>query len=81
MYCGKLKNKVVRQPECGTNTPYLIDFIKFTLSPQYVNLDEIRTLFVEKGLSPSQIAEKLMVSKSVIKSRLHEMGSDDYFIN
>jgi len=65
---------VAQEPEYGTNTPYIIDFIKFTLSPQYVNLDEIRTLLVEKGFSPSQIAEKLMVSKSVIKSRLHEMG-------
>ncbi len=70
---------MVRQSECGTNTPYIIDFVKLTLSPQYVNLDEIRTLFVEKGFSSSQIAEKLMVSKSVIKSRLHEMGLSHSF--
>ena len=44
----------MHQPECGKNTPYVIDFIKITLSAKLLNPEEIRFQYVEKGLSIPQ---------------------------
>lgn len=62
------------QPECGTNTPYLIDFIKITLSAKLANPQEIRSLYVDQGFSAGQIANKLRISKSVVLARLKDLG-------
>ncbi|MBK9322018.1 MAG: hypothetical protein IPM97_03500 [Bdellovibrionaceae bacterium] len=68
---------MVHQPECGKNTPYVIDFIKITLSAKLLNPEEIRVQYVEKGLSIPQIAKLFHVSKSMIRVRLHAMGIRD----
>ncbi len=68
---------MVDQPEYGKNTPYLIDFIQVTLSPKLANNDEIRKLYVEKGLSASQIASQMRVAKSFVLARLHGLGIRD----
>ena len=68
---------MVHQPECGTNTPYLIDFIKINLSARLLNSEEIRSLYEKNGLSTTQIAKNLNVSKTVIRTRLREMGVKD----
>lgn len=65
---------MVHQPECGKNTPYVIDFIKITLSAKLLNPEEIRIQYVEKGLSIPQIAKLFHVSKSMVRVRLHAMG-------
>jgi hypothetical protein len=68
---------MVEQPEYGTNTPYLIDFIKVTLSPKLASNEEIRKLYVEMGLSASQIASQLRVAKSFVLARLRGLGIRD----
>lgn len=68
---------MVHQPECGKNTPYVVDFIKITLSAKLLNPEEIRVQYVEKGLSVPQIAKLFQVSKSMIRVRLHAMGIRD----
>lgn len=65
---------MVDQPELGTNTPYLIDFLKFTLSPKFLDFNEIRALYLEKGLSMAQIAREYEVAKSVIVGLLNRGG-------
>jgi hypothetical protein len=67
----------VHQPECGKNTPYVIDFIKIMLSAKLLNPEEIRFQYVEKGLSVPQIAKLFQVSKSMIRVRLHSLGIRD----
>lgn len=62
------------QPECWTNTPYLIDFIKICLAPKLASTEEIRHLCVDKGQSAAQIATKLRVSKSFVFARLLSVG-------
>jgi hypothetical protein len=70
---------MVDQPEHGTNTPYLVDFIKICLSPKLASPEEIRVLYEEKGLSAAQIARRLRISKAMVLARLHDLGirSDD----
>lgn len=65
---------MVDQPEYGTNTPYLVDFIKITLSAKLLDVEEIRSLYLEKGLSMAQIARQCGIAKSVIVSRLAMLG-------
>lgn len=64
----------MRQPEYGTNKPYLIDSIHLCLSPKYIKNEEIRKLYLNQGLSTNQIASHFGVSRTVITSRLHELG-------
>jgi hypothetical protein len=61
------------QPEYGTNTSYVVDFIEISFKVSSLNSGEIRFLFFEKGLSAAQIARKFGVSKSAIIRRLHQM--------
>lgn len=65
---------LVDQPEYGTNTSYLVDFIKVTLLPKLLNFNEIRVLYLEKGLSTAQIAREYDVAKSVIVGLLNRAG-------
>lgn len=65
---------MVDQPEYGTNTSYLVDFIQITLSAKLLNVDQIREFYVKKGQSAVQIARHFGVAKSVILARLHGMG-------
>lgn len=62
------------QPECGANTPYLIDFIKICLAPKLASTEEIRHLHVVNGQSAAQLAKHLRVAKSFILARLHSVG-------
>lgn len=66
--------KLVEQPEYGTNTSYLVDFIKIMFSAKHLNLEEIRDFYLNRGLSAAQIARHFEVAKSVILSRLHDLG-------
>ncbi len=68
---------MVEQPEYGTNTPYLIDFIPICLSAKLANPEEIRSLYIDGGLSAAQIAKQLRVSKAFILARLHHLGVRD----
>ena len=62
------------QPEYGTNTSYLTDFVEICLSAKFASPEEIRTLYVEKGFSSAQIAAKFHISKSVVLDRLKAQG-------
>lgn len=65
---------MVEQPEYGTNTCYLVDFIKITLLPKLLNFNEIRSLYLDQGLSAAQIARECDVAKSVIVGLLNRGG-------
>jgi len=65
---------MVDQPELGTNTSYLIDFIPITLSAKLLNNEEICKLYTEKSQSAAQIAHHFGVAKSVVLARLHAAG-------
>jgi len=65
---------LVDQPEYGTNTSYLVDFIRITLSAKLLNIDEIHDLYLKRGQSAAQIARHFGVAKSVILKRLHGLG-------
>ncbi|MBX3034911.1 MAG: recombinase family protein [Bdellovibrionaceae bacterium] len=65
---------MVEQPEIGTNTPYLVDFVKITLLPKLLNFNEIRSLYLDNGLSAAQIARECDVAKSVIVGLLNRGG-------
>lgn len=60
---------MVDQPESGTNTSYLIDFLEITFSAKLLDVEKIREFYVA-GQSYAQIARKFGVAKSVIISRL-----------
>ena len=62
------------QPEYGTNTSYLVDFLQITLSAKLLNSEQIREFYVQKGQSAAQIARHFGVAKSVILARLHGLG-------
>ena len=64
----------MQEPEYGTNTPYYIDFIQICLAVKFINNEEVRELYQERGLSASQLASRFKVSRAVIFSRLQEMG-------
>jgi len=57
---------LVDQAEYGANDIYLPDFIEIAFRKYTLNPAKIRQLYLEEGLSASQIAEKLEVSKSVV---------------
>lgn len=65
---------MVEQPEYGTNTCYLVDFIKITLLPKLLNFNEIRSLYLDRGLSAAHIASEYEVAYSVIVGLLHRGG-------
>lgn len=62
------------QPEYGKNTSYLTDFIQISYYAKLINLDQIRELYLNDGLSAAQIARQLGVAKSSILARLHSLG-------
>ena len=65
---------MVEQAECGTNTSYLVDFLKITLLPKLLDFNEIRSLYLDKSLSAAQIAKEFEVAKSVIVGILNRGG-------
>jgi len=71
---GFADSKLVDQPEYGKNTTYLVDFIRITFATKLLNVEEIRRLYTAEGLSTYQIARRFRVAKSVIVSRLHDVG-------
>jgi hypothetical protein len=66
--------KVARQPEYGTNRPYLIDFIEIHISAKLLNSEEVRDLYLKHRLSCAQIGQRFGVSRRVIAARLRDMG-------
>ncbi len=62
------------QPEYGTNTCYLSDFIEICLCLKLLNTAKIRDLYVREGKSPAQIAAHFGVSRSTITARLNAQG-------
>ena len=65
---------MVDQPEYGTNTSYLTDFIQITLFAKLLDNEQIRGFYVQKGFSAAQIARHFGVAKSVVLARLNDMG-------
>jgi transposase len=65
---------LVDQPEYGTNTSYLFDFLELTLSAKLLNVEQIGHLYIQKGYSAAQIAKQFGVAKSSILARLHGLG-------
>ena len=68
---------MVQQPEYGKNQAYYIDFIQICLAVKFINNDEIRELYQEKGLTINQIASRFKVSRTVIQCRLREMRTKE----
>lgn len=66
----------MQQPEYGTNCSYYVDFIELCLDIKLLNSEEIGKLYVEKKLSINQIASRYRVSRTVIRSRLRDLGID-----
>jgi hypothetical protein len=66
--------RLVDQPGIRTRLPYLIDFIQITPLTKQSRNDKIKHLYVEKGLSSNQIAEKLGVSKTSVIQGMHGVG-------
>jgi hypothetical protein len=65
---------LARQSEYGSNDPYLIDFFPICISVKLLNCDEIRDLYEKAGLTTVQIARTFGVARTVIASRLRNMG-------
>ena len=65
---------MVDQPEYGTNTNYVRDFIEIRFKPQLVNYQEIRNLFEIERLSVKQIAMKLGVAKTFVLKHLKRLN-------
>lgn len=65
---------MVEHSECGTNTPLLFDFIKFSPKPYSVNPQNLKELYLNQGLSNNQIAAQLEVSKATVLDRLNDLG-------
>lgn len=61
-----MEQKLVDLSVHGTNTSYLLDFIRICFKPQLLNSAEIRHFYLKEGLSASQIASHYGVSKTVI---------------
>lgn len=57
---------LVDQAGYGTNTSYLVDFIKICFKPKLLNPAEIKRFYLNEELSAAQIAAHYGVSKSVI---------------
>lgn len=64
----------MRQPEYGTNTPYLCDFIEICLCTQLLNSAKIRDLHQLEGKSKAQIAAQFGVSRSTVTSHLRSQS-------
>jgi IS30 family transposase len=62
---------LVDQPEYGTNRPYFVDNIDLRLKQKLPKFDQIRVLYLEKGVAAAKIAEKFGVSKSTVLKALH----------
>lgn len=69
--------KLARYPEFGKSSPYYVDFIQIFLAVKFINNDEIRVLYQEKGQTTNQIASRFKVSRSVIICRLRELGINE----
>ncbi len=65
---------MVDQPGRGKNTSYLVDFIPNSYQSKLPKLEEIRRLFVDRGLSAAQIATEHGVSKSSVIETLNRNG-------
>lgn len=59
---------------CWTNPLYLHDIIKCIVIPKQVDIEQIREMYVEKGLLARQIASQLGVSKAFVLGQLHTLG-------
>lgn len=57
-----------------THLPQVTDLLEFVALPKAVDPAFIRHLYLEKGLTTSQIAERVGLSKAAILARLHQMG-------
>ncbi len=66
----------LREPEIGTNRPYLIDSIKISITPKLIGASEIKALYLQNGLSAAQIAEKYGVSKSFVFAVIQQLGAN-----
>lgn len=64
----------MHQPEYGTNHTYIVDIINFSIQPTKAKTEEIREVYLQKGLSAVQIAAKLDVSASFVNERLRTTG-------
>ena len=65
---------MVERSRHWTNLPQVSDFLNFVSIPKAVNPALIREFYLEKGLTASQIAEQVGLSKPAVLARLHQMG-------
>lgn len=56
------------------NQQQVSDFIRFVAIPKAVDPTKIKQLYVESGLTASQIAEQVGLSRPAVLARLHQMG-------
>lgn len=78
----KLQNKKPDQsrvfyldkPGCWTNRPYLIDFIDYPIAAKRIDPLLLKRLYLEEGLTASQIAEQIGASKQMVLVRLRRAG-------
>lgn len=70
----KKEGEVVRQTECRTNAPYVVDSIQLCLHVKYIENSETREHCLNKGFSTNQIASSFRGSRAVISRRLPELG-------
>jgi hypothetical protein len=71
---ASLQRRPLDQPEYGTNTSYLTDFIQITHSAKLLNSEEIRDFYLNRAQSAAQIARHYGVAKSAIVARLRDLG-------
>ncbi len=67
-------NKLVDQPEYGTNRPYVVDIIPFRPTVKLIKPEEIKTLYLKDRLSTAEIATRVGASKTFVISVLHKLG-------
>lgn len=57
-----------------THLLQVIDLLEFVVIPKAVDPNLIRRFYLEQGLTASQIAERVGLSKPAVLARLHRMG-------
>ena len=70
----KVENTILVFPTTTQNTIYLTDFIPLLLKPCKQKRKFYRDLYLKDGLSASQIAERVGISKTTVLERLREQG-------
>jgi hypothetical protein len=68
-----LQLKVVQQSESGANTCPLMDTVRFRSLTKAINPQEFKRLYVDEGLSSTQVAARLGYSKKFVITTLKRL--------